>query len=180
MSKFSFKNCWTELLKGKIELSHVCSLLLPWFMHSGMSLGIIFSQFQKLILILEDGKICSAYVEFSWSSLQYMILWVPCHTLSPDGCRFESLRLSYVGFNSGSQNHLLQALVLHVVFRIFIISFFHMWQPLSSTLFRWVVPLGCWFIPLSSGCCCVFLDWLVVICFLWIVLGWGLLSALFL
>lgn len=56
-------DCLTTLLKGKIELSHVFSLTLPWFMHSGVSLGILYSQFQKLMLILEDGKICSAYVE---------------------------------------------------------------------------------------------------------------------
>lgn len=121
-----------------------------------------------MVLILEDGKNCSVYVELHWSSLQSMILWVPCHTLSPDSCRFESLKLSCVHFNSGSQSHLPQALGLHMFSMIF--SWFSM--------FRWVVPLGCWFIPLSLGCWYVFLEWLVVICFLCIVSGWGLLFSL--
>lgn len=92
---------------------------------------------------------------------QSMILWVPCHTLSPDGCRFESLRLSCVGFNTGSQNHLPQDLGLHMVFHV----------RMDGT--SWV-----WFIPPSSGCCYIFLEWLVVICFLCAVSGWRLLFSL--
>lgn len=88
-------------------------------------------------------------------------------------------------FESGSQNHLPQA-PLHIsgVYIWFsmvqrIISSFHMWEPICSSLFIWVAPLGCWFIPLSSGCCYVFIDWLLVICFLCIVSDWVLLSSLY-
>lgn len=152
MSKFCFRNCWMTFLRGKIEFSHVYSLFLPWFMHSGMSLGILFSQFQKMALILEDGKICSAYVELHWSSFWCMIQWVPWRTLSPDGCRFESLRLSCVGFNSGTQNYLPQALVLCMFFHRQMGGTF--WVLVHSTVFRLLLCIssmvGGHLFPLSS------------------------------
>lgn len=53
-----------------------------------------------------------------------------------------------------------------------------LWCYVWFSMFRWVVPLGCWFIPLSSACCYVFLEWLVVISFFCIVSGWGLFFSL--
>lgn len=134
-----------KFLKGKIELSYVCSLLLPSFMHSGLSLGMIFSQFQKMVLILEMER--SALHMWNSTGQAYSVWY----------CEFHATLWALMAADLSLWDWAVWVSIQKV-----------------RTIFPklWCYIWFSMFITSSSVCCDVFLEWLV--CFLCILSGWWL------